>query len=234
MKKLPVEQISLWKRIEKFSLDDPEASSPFSQRLARENNWDKSYTERVIKEYKRFAFLSITEGPFTPSVAVDEAWHLHLIYTRSYDKFCSEALQKKLHHNPSKGGKAEHEKFIGLYNGTLTSYESVFGDVPPLDIWPDASVRFSCTTSASGSQQATEKTSEMSDKKNPIFLFTTVMLVTAVVTIPLEDIVNLLSCLFILFVLGYIFKALITSTPSGDVGCGGCDGCGGCGGCGCG
>ena len=69
----------LLQRLEQFQIDSPEASLPFSARLARENNWTPSFTRRVIVEYKRFAFLAVAAGhPVSPSEAVDEAWHLHL------------------------------------------------------------------------------------------------------------------------------------------------------------
>ncbi len=44
----------------------------------------------MFDEYRRFAFLAATAGhPVTPSDAVDQAWHLHLTYSRDYwDRFC--------------------------------------------------------------------------------------------------------------------------------------------------
>ena len=54
--------VELLRRLEQFQLDSPEASLPFSARLARENNWPLPYTQRVITEYKRFAFLAVAAG----------------------------------------------------------------------------------------------------------------------------------------------------------------------------
>jgi len=134
----------LWQRIDDFELDDPEASLSFSDRLARENGWGKEYSLRVVEEYKRFMFLlCVSNEPLTPSDQVDQAWHLHLIYTRSYwMEFCAKVLEREIHHGPTLGGSAEQEKFTDWYARTKENYEKHFGSVPPTDIWPDSKERF--------------------------------------------------------------------------------------------
>lgn len=138
------EQSALWQRIESFEIDDPAASFPFSARLANENGWTQEFARRVVDEYKRFVFLMMVAGhEVTPSDEVDQAWHLHLVYTRSYwDELCSEVLGRPLHHGPTKGGQAEGQRFEDQYLKTLASYERWFGAVPPSDIWPPCAVRF--------------------------------------------------------------------------------------------
>src|SRR5947199_354356 len=76
---------------------------------------------RAIEEYRRFAFLAVAAGhPVSPSDAVDQVWHLHLLYTRSYwVQFCGEVLGKPLHHEPSTGGGGEAAKFDAWYGQTL-------------------------------------------------------------------------------------------------------------------
>src|SRR4051794_18562655 len=102
----------LYERIQQFRIDEPGSSLTFIQRLARDNLWTLEFAWRVVEEYKRFAFLAVAaEHPVTPSEAIDEAWHLHLLYTRSYwDKFCPLVLGKTLHHDPTRGGDAERAK----------------------------------------------------------------------------------------------------------------------------
>ncbi len=131
-------------RLESFEIDQPGVSFPFSARLARDQGWDRGFARRVTGEYKRFLWLAMRAGhPVTPSEEVDEAWHLHLCYTRSYwDELCGKVLGKPLHHGPTEGGRAEDEKFVDWYGRTLESYRCHFGEEPPADIWPPVGRRF--------------------------------------------------------------------------------------------
>lgn len=133
----------LWTRIENFPLDEAEVVLPFSARLARENGWSRAYTLRVMGEYRRFLFLSSCAGhPVSPSDAVDQAWHLHLVYTKSYWKdLCGQVLGRPLHHEPTQGGMAEGAKHHDWYARTLASYRRFFGE-PPKDVWPPVEERF--------------------------------------------------------------------------------------------
>jgi len=141
---MTTQEKQLWERIQAYRFDDGTSAFPFAARLARDNGWSRGYTARVIREYRRFAFLAVAAGhPVTPSDQVDQAWHLHLLYTRDYwDRFCKEALGRPLHHGPTKGGAAEREKFNDWYGRTLESYLRFFGEDPPADIWPAAEIRF--------------------------------------------------------------------------------------------
>ena len=98
----------LLERIESFRFDPPGCSLTFADRLARENGWSSGHADRVIREYLRFCVLAVhCDHPVTPSVDVDQAWHLHLTYTRSYwDHFCKTVLQQPLHHDPTTGGSS--------------------------------------------------------------------------------------------------------------------------------
>ena len=51
----------LWTRIERFEFDQGKPILTFAQRLARENDWSLDYAHRVLREYKRFAFLAAAE-----------------------------------------------------------------------------------------------------------------------------------------------------------------------------
>lgn len=77
---------SLYERICEFELDEPGVELTFGSRLARANGWSEQFANRVIDEYKKFAFLAVAAGhPVCPSDEVDEAWHLHLTYTGTGD-----------------------------------------------------------------------------------------------------------------------------------------------------
>ena len=138
------QETELWQKIESFELDDPTVDFKFSARLARENGWTIDYAKRVILEYKKFIYLCcITECGITPSDPVDQAWHLHLTFTRSYwIGLCQNTLGKQIHHNPTKGGMQEAEKFDGFYTSSHQLYQQHFGSLPPADIWHNNKTRF--------------------------------------------------------------------------------------------
>lgn len=130
--------------VTQFSFADEGADPRFVDRLARENCWTGEFAQRVVDEYRRFVILAVSAShPVTPSWEVDQAWHLHLMYTRSYwEDLCAGVLGRPLHHTPSAGGPHEREKFRRQYSRTLESYARLFGATPPKDIWPDVDSRF--------------------------------------------------------------------------------------------
>jgi hypothetical protein len=138
------EQKRLYDQLVQWHPDDPQSAFPFSKRLARENGWTTTHARRVIEEYKRFVFLTRHAGhTVTPSDAVDQAWHLHLTYTRSYwEDLCENILDRRLHHAPTRGGRREGARYANLYGRTLQSYQDFFGEAPPADIWPAPGARF--------------------------------------------------------------------------------------------
>jgi hypothetical protein len=127
-----------------FELAPSEAPLSFTRRLAGENGWTSAMADRVVHEYRRFVYLCAVAGrPMTPSDAVDQAWHLHLTYTRSYwAELCERLLKRPLHHEPTRGGAGERERFRTQYEDTLATYEREFDQAPPADIWPDSATRF--------------------------------------------------------------------------------------------
>lgn len=132
----------VWNRLSVYTIGPDDAALGFTERLARENGWSRAKADRVIVEYKRFCFLAVTvDHPVTPSDEVDQAWHLHLTYSRDYwERFCPEVLGRPLHHGPTAGGSDEQHRFFDQYAETLRSYARVFGS-PPADLWPDAARR---------------------------------------------------------------------------------------------
>lgn len=128
----------LYEKLQSFPLDDAEASYPFSRRLRGANGWTEDHTRRVLREYRRFLFLAAAAGhPVSLPDAVDQAWHLHIVYTRSYwDDLCGDTLGFPLHHGPARGGQADAERFSDWYLRTLESYRVWFDEEPPADIWP--------------------------------------------------------------------------------------------------
>ena len=139
----------LWTALDRFDFDDwvDDADQPrfgFAARLARDNGWSPTFANAIVDEYRRFVFLSqVLDHPVTPSDEVDQAWHLHLTYTRSYwDDLCGQVLGRPLHHGPTRGGEAEDAKYDDWYARTLEGYRNWFGSEPPGEIWPEADTRF--------------------------------------------------------------------------------------------
>ena len=134
----------LWQRVAAHDLDADAPPGWFAGRLAREHGWSLRRANRVVEEYRRYAYLTCIAGHVVvPSEAVDAAWHQHLLDTAPYwDDFCKRTLRRPLHHRPSKGNVGDRQRHVELYERTLATYEREFGHKPPPDLWPPASQRF--------------------------------------------------------------------------------------------
>ena len=130
----------IWVALRDYSIGPEDSALSFEGRLARENGWTAAQATRVVEEYKRFCFLAATAGhDVTPSDAVDQAWHLHLTYSRDYwGRFCPSVLGCSLHHEPSQGGPGQRRRYSDQYAATLKSYERTFLQRAPEDLWPRA------------------------------------------------------------------------------------------------
>lgn len=125
-----------------ITIGPQQADLSFEQRLAHEQGWDLGFAKRAVQEYLRFAYLCVHAGPCTPSVEVDQVWHLHLTYSRDYWGPFTERLGQALHHGPTLGGEAEDTRYEAQYAATQAAYAKVFGRAPPADLWPPAKERF--------------------------------------------------------------------------------------------
>jgi hypothetical protein len=228
----PAFDAELWARLEAFSIDDAAAEFPFSARLAQENGWSRVQALAVVREYKRFLYLCVRAGhPCTPSDAVDQAWHLHLAYTRSYwEDLCERVLRRPLHHGPTRGGSEERAKYRDWYQATLRSYRQHFGEDPPAAIWPSPWLRFDPRARfrrVDGSRHwIVPRTAAMAGGGG-------ILLLLGLATHPAQDTAARADLLgFILLVGLVVFVAVIgarKSTRRGsrkDDGCGGVAGCG--------
>jgi uncharacterized protein (TIGR04222 family) len=132
-----------WQRIRAHRFDDSSLPLDFVARLAREQGWSRADAEAAIDEYRRYCWLACAGlGEMTPSVEVDEVWHLHLTYTRDYwERWCGEALSMPLHHDPTGGTRADGHRYAEQYAATLAAYTEHFGH-PPRRWWPDPAERF--------------------------------------------------------------------------------------------
>ena len=125
----------LWNKILAFDFDDSTSGKyGFITRLSNENYWTRDFTELAILEYKKFMYLiSVSDTMLSPSKIVDVVWHQHLIFTKSYAKFCL-LLGKQVEHIPSTHHQEEKEIFKLAKEKTRELYTNTFGEQPPL-IW---------------------------------------------------------------------------------------------------
>jgi hypothetical protein len=138
LKKEHMQNQTLHEALMRFPLAETGGRYTFLDRLCRENNWSTAEGQRAIGEYKQFVYLArVSPVPVTPPPAVDQVWHLHLLYTRSYwEELCQGVLGRPLHHGPTAGGEEENEKFDNWYERTRALYREEFGAAPPADLWP--------------------------------------------------------------------------------------------------
>jgi hypothetical protein len=118
----------------------------FWRKLQKENNWSIEFAEQAYTEYIRFVYLCAKyRGQLiVPSNTVDEVWHLHLTYTRSYwTGMCRDLLGFSLHHNANEGGKQSDINHVGAYEFTKAKYEEEFGEKPKPMYWEPTEYRFS-------------------------------------------------------------------------------------------
>jgi len=137
------DQRQLYQCLLDYPLHDPSHVIGFHDHLMRSNGWSHHFALRAIEEYRKFVFLAmVADHQVTPSDQVDQVWHLHLLFSDAYwNDFCPRVLGRPLHHEPTRGGAAERQRFQHLYLATLASYRLHFGE-PPLDLWPPLDVRF--------------------------------------------------------------------------------------------
>ncbi len=236
----------LWHALRAMRIGPADAALTFEERLARENGWTELHALQVTEEYRRFLYLTArVREPMTPSVAVDQAWHLHLSYTRHYwDHLCAEILGRPLHHKATGGGPAEAERYRRQYERTLAAYLSVFRCEPPAWIWPDVETRFASRTCCVDLAEVWIVPRRIAVRAGNALLFGTMLTAYTVLNrAGLLDILMLFYVGFFLLVLLAIrrrhkrgrvgeveleYNWLDAWGGNADGGCGG--GCGGCGG----
>lgn len=227
---------ALYDKLMDFQFDMQATDFTFLQRVAQENAWSANYAERVLLEYRRFLLLTrMGEGEISPSDAVDQVWHLHMVYTHSYwDELCGKVLQYPLHHNPIDGGGKDRETFMAQYARTLVRYREVFGEEPPADIWPSVETRF-----ASHTLPHFQRVDMNLYKPKPVVSGWVKWLVLGSIFAGVTAVANVFfAVLAVLFVNFLFFSDVMASGGGcggggcGGGGCGGGCGGGGCGGCG--
>ena len=140
-----LKDIGLWSRLSDYNFENIGGLTFFCRKLAEVNAWSFQYAEEVVKGYKKFVYLCcISSSRLSPSDAVDQAWHQHMLYSQEYwGEFCSNILKHDLHHVPSMGAIDEVEEHQASYQRTLDLYLKEFKQMPSQRLWPSYEFMFS-------------------------------------------------------------------------------------------
>ena len=133
-----VKLAAIWPRVAGYAFDAQGDRRRFIDRLCEDTGWQPAFAEAAVFEYRRFVSLAMAvDHRVSPSHAVDEVWHQHVMDTRRYwQDFCPNVLGCDFHHEPGRGGAAEEIALRQAYRATLSSYERLFGEAPPEAFWP--------------------------------------------------------------------------------------------------
>lgn len=89
--------------------------------------------ERELKRYLALRALD-PDGVYGMAGVVDKLWHAFILFTKDYARFCSEAVGFFVHHVPRTKGSVGSP--YEAYARTLATYERVFEEPAPREIWP--------------------------------------------------------------------------------------------------
>ena len=83
--------------------------------LAAFKTWPPALVRHAVRAYARFLLLKAhfddyDATAFSPPLALDEIWHLHLLDTKLYAKVCTKHLGGFVHHNPDGGKDAKEQE----------------------------------------------------------------------------------------------------------------------------
>jgi hypothetical protein len=85
-----------------------------------------------LHEALRFLYLCTqSDSSLTPSLIIDDVWHEFILFTRTYQLFCTEQLGQFVHHQPSN----DQMNVINQYEKTLRIYALHYGQ-PDKRYWP--------------------------------------------------------------------------------------------------
>ena len=109
--------------------------------VKNKKNCDNLKAIKFVEELKKFLLIKFLDKDYdateySPSHAIDEIWHLFLLFPRAYSKLCHDVLDNHqiLDHNPL--GATDSDQ-IKRYENTLKRYELLYRESPPSIYWND-------------------------------------------------------------------------------------------------
>ena len=103
------------------------------QKIIAATQLDASQATHMLREVLRFLHLiSNCDGPLTPPLVLDLAWHEFILFTRAYSAYCQKHFGRFIHHTPG-GSDSENRSQL---RRTLKRYDLAFGPPNPI-FWGD-------------------------------------------------------------------------------------------------
>jgi hypothetical protein len=98
-------------------------------------NVDESIARKLEDEFRRYMSLILRSErqQLAPSKAVDMYWHLFILDTERYRKFCFDVFGRFVDHEPSTDETKAH--IAQAYSRTLSEYARAFKIIPDPKIW---------------------------------------------------------------------------------------------------
>jgi hypothetical protein len=111
-------------------------AAPVLARYQAELGVDAASARRHWRELVRFLMMVGHAGKrgYGMYGPIDKLWHHFVLHTELYQAFCDRHAGRFLHHYPTGSGRAV--KWLSGYLRFLIDYRTVFGELPPEDVWP--------------------------------------------------------------------------------------------------
>lgn len=136
---LPPQIIETFHVIEKIATDFD--LSDVTLRYCAEHGLPRHVGDLHARELLRYFVIStlFEDVSFPMAGPSDHFWHIFLLFTRKYNRFCEDVAGKFLHHEPicaDSESSSSAEQDLERYNLLLDIYEYLYGIVPPTEVWP--------------------------------------------------------------------------------------------------
>jgi hypothetical protein len=102
------------------------------ERVLKDDSIPEVFVDEAIEEYKKFlgmhahdvkAFLTMRDGSY-----IDEVWHAHILFTRSYADFCGRVFGHFFHHDPFSKSTPDKDP-QGSWKKFKDGYEALYGEI---------------------------------------------------------------------------------------------------------
>lgn len=114
-------------------------ATPLVDRSMRIHGWDEGFALRVLEGYRKFLnlkqmFQDYDSEKLSPSIPVEQMWHLHILDTENYERDCRLLFGRMIQHNPDErlDDPQARKKRIAK---TIFSVRLKFDDMFDKEVW---------------------------------------------------------------------------------------------------